>query len=85
MNQELDTIVEDNSLEELGDKLCLYFKMCQDKKETELASILEKVNNEQSQAASSAASSSKALTTENDSSDESESDEVFGKNFILFR
>lgn len=40
MNQELDTIVDDNSLEELGETLCQHFKLAMDpSKEGELLQL----------------------------------------------
>lgn len=35
MNQELDTIVDDNSLDEIGDRLCAHFRLAMDPMKTE--------------------------------------------------
>ena len=77
MDQELDTIVDDSSLDELGGKLCTYFKMCQDKKEAEVTAELENLRKAQSEAASSCAASKPLADADGDSSSSgSDSEEV---------
>jgi pre-rRNA-processing protein TSR2 len=44
MNQEFNTLVQDSSLEEMGNDLCKYFQMCVEKKEAELLEVLSKLD-----------------------------------------
>jgi hypothetical protein len=68
MNQELDTIVDDNSLEELGDRLCTHFRLAMDpNKEGDLSQLHIELD--------TAAAAAKPLPTPQIDDDSSSSDD----------
>lgn len=71
MNQELDTIVDDHSLEELGEALAHHFKLAASGKETELQDLFSKLDEQAKKPKPKV-----ACQNEGDSSGESDEDEV---------
>jgi len=81
MNQELDTLVEDNSLEDLGNSLCHHFRLAISGRDAE---ILELHKSLDATAAASAKNKPKVKVQNDDSSSEEGSEDEVKNHYSLW-